>query len=143
MFYVQSTGLDHLLYSGRGAGGTWKGGEAAELRVACFMGLLSFLAGRLDVLRVSSTHTYRPLNAEARANVQSATITDTPLTDAGLDGTGQVIQVRLLLCSRTAGTRPGAPCYPNVALHGVIVIPHLMQIRRRRQLQQNCDAWLQ
>eukprot|EP00903_Cladosiphon_okamuranus_P006848 g6670.t1 len=87
------SGLDHLLYSGRGAGGTNDDGEAAELHVACFMGLVSFLTGRLEVLRVASRHTQGPLNAAARANIQSATTTDTPLTDAGLDGTGQVIQV--------------------------------------------------
>ena len=113
MFYVQSTGVDHLLYSGRGAGGTRKGGEAAELHVACYMGLVSFFAGRLDVLRVASKHAYGPLNAEARANVQSATITDTPLTDAGLDGTGQVIQVQLLLPLRTPGAMPKLLVFPT------------------------------
>eukprot|EP00752_Nemacystus_decipiens_P004360 g3984.t1 len=87
------SGLDHLLYSGRGAGGKSQDGEAAELHVACFMGLVSFLAGRLEVLRVASRHTRGVLNAVARANIQSATITDTPLTDAGLDGSGQLIQI--------------------------------------------------
>lgn len=35
----------------------------------------------------------RALNAAARANIQSATVTETPLTDAGLDGSGEVVQV--------------------------------------------------
>ncbi|CAM9533797.1 unnamed protein product [Scytosiphon promiscuus] len=86
------SGLDHLLYSGRGVGGE-SGEEAAELHVACFMGLVSFLASRHEVLRVASWNMKRTLNAAARANIQSATVTDTPLTSAGLDGSGEVIQV--------------------------------------------------
>ena len=77
------------------------------------MGLVSFLAGRLEVLRVSSRHTHGLLNSAARANIQSATTTDTPLTDAGLDGTGQVIQVRLALLSRTSEQ---CLAHPNVVL---------------------------
>lgn len=69
--------------------------ESTELRVACFMGLVSFLSSRLEVLRVSPRHADRLLNAVARAIIQSATETDAPLTAAGLDGTGQVIQVRV------------------------------------------------
>ena len=61
--------------------------------MACFMGLVSFLAGRLEVLRIAPRHRVDLLNASARATIQTATTTDTPLTDAGLDGTGQVIQV--------------------------------------------------
>ncbi|CAM9668187.1 unnamed protein product, partial [Laminaria digitata] len=57
------------------------------------MGLVSFLAGRLQVLRVAPWHTQVLFNAAARANIQSATVTSTPLTDAGLNGTGEVIQV--------------------------------------------------
>ncbi|CAN0198488.1 unnamed protein product, partial [Ectocarpus sp. 6 AP-2014] len=87
------SGLDHLLHSGRGAGGRSDGGEAAELHVACFMGLVSFLASKPEVLRVAPRQSQALLNAAARANIQSATVTDTPLTDAGLDGTGQVVQV--------------------------------------------------
>ena len=87
------TGLHHLLYSGRGAGGTSHDGEAEELHVACFMGLVSFLTSRLEVLRVAPRHRLDLLDAAARATIQTATTTDTPLTDAGLDGTGQVIQV--------------------------------------------------
>lgn len=86
-------GLDHLLFSGRGAGGSTEE-ESTELHVACFMGLVSVLAGKPDVLRVSSRHAVRVLNEAARGIIQSATETDTPLTDAGLDGTGEIIQVR-------------------------------------------------
>jgi len=89
----ESSGLGHLLHSGRGAGGTNQDGEAEELHVACFMGLVSFLASRVEVLRVAPRHRLDLLDASARATIQSATTTDTPLTDAGLDGTGQVIQV--------------------------------------------------
>ncbi|CAM9790716.1 unnamed protein product, partial [Ectocarpus fasciculatus] len=86
------SGLDHLLFSGRGAGGSHEE-ESTELHVACFMGLVSFLAGRPEVLRVSPRPTKRLLNAAARGVNQSASVTDTPLTDAGLDGTGEIIQV--------------------------------------------------
>ncbi|CAN0198353.1 unnamed protein product [Ectocarpus sp. 6 AP-2014] len=86
------SGLDHLLFSGRGAGGSHEE-ESTELHVACFMGLVSFLAGRPEVLRVSPRPTKRVLNAAARGVIQSASATDTPLTDAGLDGTGEIIQV--------------------------------------------------
>lgn len=61
--------------------------------MSCFMGLVSFLASRPEVLRIAPRHRTRLLNAAARANVQTATVTSTPLTDAGLDGTGEVIQV--------------------------------------------------
>ncbi|CAM9536300.1 unnamed protein product, partial [Laminaria digitata] len=57
------------------------------------MGLVSFLSSRTEVLRVSSRHATSRLNAVARAMIQTATFTETPLTDAGLDGTGQVVQV--------------------------------------------------
>ncbi|CAN0316610.1 unnamed protein product, partial [Scytosiphon promiscuus] len=85
-------GLDHLLFLGRGAGGSTEE-ESTELHVACFMGLVSVLAARMDVLRVSSWHSKRLLNESARNVIQSATATDSPLTDAGLDGTGEVIQI--------------------------------------------------
>lgn len=92
-FACSSPDLDHLLHSGRGAGGRSDGGEAAELHIACFMGFVSFLASKPEVLRVAPRQSQALLNAAARANIQSATVTDTPLTDAGLDGTGQVVQV--------------------------------------------------
>lgn len=50
---TKKTGLDHLLHSGRGVGGETEE-EAAELHVACFMGLVSFLANRHEVLRVAT-----------------------------------------------------------------------------------------
>ena len=76
-----------------------QGEEAEELHVACFMGLVSFLAGRLEVLRIAPWHKQVLLNAAARANIQSATVTSTPLTDAGLNGTGEVIQVGGYYCA--------------------------------------------
>eukprot|EP00904_Undaria_pinnatifida_P011011 jgi/Undpi1/703/HiC_scaffold_10.g04167.m1 len=83
--------LDHLLYIESGAMGSDE--ESMELRMACFMGLVSFLSGRLEVLRVSPRHEARVMNAAARTMIQSATLTRAPLTAAGLDGTGEVIQV--------------------------------------------------
>lgn len=35
------------------------------------------------------------LNAAAFRNVQSATLTETPLSDAGVNGRGEIIQVRV------------------------------------------------
>ena len=78
-------------------GGT-EGPEADELQVACFMGLLSYLAARPEVLHVSAARKIKTLNAAAFANVQSATLTKTPLTDSGLDGSGEVIQARFCCC---------------------------------------------
>lgn len=92
---LSRAGLDHLLASGRGVGG--QGEEATELHMACFMGLVSFLAGRPEVLRVAPKHRMRFHNAAARANIQSANVTLTPLTDAGLNGTGEVVQVKPIL----------------------------------------------
>eukprot|EP00904_Undaria_pinnatifida_P011000 jgi/Undpi1/702/HiC_scaffold_10.g04166.m1 len=83
--------VDHLLYIESGAMGSDE--ESVELRMACFMGLVSFLSGRLEVLRVSPRHEARVMNAAARTMIQSATLTRAPLTAAGLDGTGEVIQV--------------------------------------------------
>lgn len=62
--------------------------------MACFMGLVSFLSSRMEVLRVAPWHSKRLYNAAARAMIQSATLKETPLSDAGLDGTGEIIQVR-------------------------------------------------
>lgn len=59
------------------------------------MSLLSQLAVKSEVLRVSPLHSAELLNAVGNPVVQSATTTDTPLLDAGLDGTGEVLQVDL------------------------------------------------
>lgn len=48
-------GLDHLLHDGRGVGGA-SSEESAELHMACFMGLVSFLASTNEVLRVDTWH---------------------------------------------------------------------------------------
>lgn len=85
--------MDNLLHLGRGAGGT-RGEESDELQVACLMGLVSFLAVVPEVQRISPLHASELKNAVAGAIIQSGNIEDKPLTDAGLDGTGEVIQVR-------------------------------------------------
>ena len=87
--------MDHLLHLGRGAGGS-TGAESDELQMACLMGLVSYLAGLPEVQRVSPFHESRLMNAVAGAIVQSGKDGDRPLTEAGLDGTGEVIQVRPL-----------------------------------------------
>lgn len=71
--------------------------EAGELHLACFMGLVSFLASRPEVLRIAPIRRVKMLDAAARAIIQTATSTETPLTAAGLDGTGEVIQVRVYM----------------------------------------------
>lgn len=79
--------MDHLLPSDD---------PPSETKMACFMGLLSQLAAKPEVLRVSPHQRAQELNSVANAVVQSATKTETPLLDAGLDGTGEVIQARSL-----------------------------------------------
>ncbi|CAN0313320.1 unnamed protein product, partial [Hapterophycus canaliculatus] len=63
--------------------------------MACFMGLLSQLAAKREVLRVSTLHGATTLNSVASAVLQSGTITETPLLDAGLDGTGEIVDTGL------------------------------------------------
>lgn len=81
--------------------------------MACFMGLVSYFASLPEVLWVGPYHRHKVLNAVARAVSQSATITDTPLTDAGLDGTDEVIQVwmgGILEASKTRFRRVPSMC---------------------------------
>lgn len=68
--------------------------ESEELRLACFMGLVSVLASTPEVQRVSPFHVSGPLNAVGASVIQAATVNTTrsPLRDAGLDGTGEIIQ---------------------------------------------------
>ena len=91
--FLHTAGMDHLLHLGRGSGGS-TGAESEELQMACLMGLVSYLSGLPEVQRVSPFHESRILNAVAGAIVQSGNDIDRPLTDAGLDGTGEVIQVK-------------------------------------------------
>lgn len=60
------------------------------------MGLVSYLASTPEVLRVSPLHKSKILNAVASSVIQAGTTdtTEKPLTAAGLDGTGEVIQVK-------------------------------------------------
>lgn len=67
--------------------------DNSESRMACFMYFLLHQASKPEVLRVSPMPRSRPLNDVSNAIVQSANIVDTPLLDAGLDGSGEVIQV--------------------------------------------------
>lgn len=86
LFFVSlfTVGVDHLL----------PGEEPpSETKMACFMGLLSQLAAKPEVLRISPLHRAKQLNAVASAIAQSANTTERPLLDAGLNGTGEVIQV--------------------------------------------------
>ncbi|CAN0405171.1 unnamed protein product, partial [Hapterophycus canaliculatus] len=59
--------------------------------MACFMGLLSQLAAKPEVLRVSPLYRASTADALGNAVVQSAATTETPLLDAGLDGTGEIV----------------------------------------------------
>ena len=63
--------------------------------MAFLMDLVSYLAGLLEVQPVSRFYEARFMNAVAGAIVQSGNVVDRPLTEAGLDGTGEVIQVML------------------------------------------------
>lgn len=67
-----------------------------ELQMACLMGLMSVLAATPEVLRITPLHKPEILNAVAASIIQSASsnTSQTPLREAGLDGSGQVIQVR-------------------------------------------------
>lgn len=79
-------GIGHLLPD--------NGTRVPEVKMACFMGLLSQLAARPEVLRVAPLYRMKLNNAFASATVESANKTETPFRDVGLDGTGEVIQVR-------------------------------------------------
>lgn len=80
--------MDHLLPNGE---------RSSEAQLSCYMGLLAHLSCKPEVLRVAPLHGARLFNAVASAIVQSGNITETPLLDAGLNGTGQVIQVRCVV----------------------------------------------
>lgn len=81
--------------------------RARELQMSCFMGLVSYLSSRPEVLRVSPLHRPETLNSVARAIVQSGTIDETPLSYKGLDGTGEVVQV--------PGSKRKSFCAKNIA----------------------------
>ena len=63
--------------------------------MACFMGFVAALASKAEVVRVSAVQRPKLMNAVAKSIVQTAKSTGTPLHDAGLNGTGEVIQVRM------------------------------------------------
>lgn len=77
-------GMTHLLPKGDV--------EVPEVKMACFMGLVSQFAAKPEVLRVAPLHSMQELDAITAAVMESASIVNTPLRGAGLDGTGEVIQ---------------------------------------------------
>lgn len=78
-------GLDHLLQV--------EGEDhPSETKMACFMGLLSQLAAKPEVLRVSALHRAEYLGSVTNALIQSASTNETNLFTFGLDGAGEVIQ---------------------------------------------------
>lgn len=104
---VTLRGIGHLLPgrgpgggggAGGGAGQTMRGsdddGNGETEKTACLMGLVSFLASRPEVARVSALPRAELANAVAGAIVQGASATSTPLWDRGVDGSGEVVQVR-------------------------------------------------
>lgn len=85
--------MDHLLYPQTADSDE----DMAEFRMACLMSLVSVLASMPGVSRVTPFHEAGVLNAVAASIIQagSTNTSQTPLRAAGLDGTGEVIQVRL------------------------------------------------
>ncbi len=76
--------------------------------MGCYMALLMQLADKPEVLRISLIRKSEQLNYGASAVIQSATKTERPLLDAGLDGQGEVIQVGVLRRDRcVVGKRVG------------------------------------
>ncbi|CAM9309050.1 unnamed protein product [Choristocarpus tenellus] len=96
--HIVVTDLNHLMPGGdsRSFEKEIEGGleSKAEAQMGCLMTLISYLSSRPEVMLVTPEIEKRTLNAVATAITQSATITNKPLTLAGLDGTGEVIQVR-------------------------------------------------
>lgn len=116
--------MGHLLDKRPGREGEAADGQAAAppsssrtlpelplgLRTPCLMGLVSFLVSRPEVARLSALPRARPLVAVASSVVQSGEDGSTPLWDRGVDGTGQVVQVRMpsvLLAWGGMGWLPG------------------------------------
>ena len=99
LFHFLPSGIDHLL----------PGEEPpTEAKMACYMALLMQLTVKPEVLRVSPKYRAKLLNSMTNAVVQSATTAETPLTDAGLDGKGEVIQVSPLISDGLIATASNA-----------------------------------
>ncbi|CAM9830520.1 unnamed protein product, partial [Ectocarpus sp. 13 AM-2016] len=62
-------------------------------KTACLMGLVSFLAARPEVARVSALPRAELFNAVAGRIVQGGSATTQPIWDRGGDGSGEVVQV--------------------------------------------------
>ncbi|CAM9494152.1 unnamed protein product [Pylaiella littoralis] len=67
--------------------------DSEREKKACLMGLVSFLASRPEVARVSALPRAELSNEVAARIVQGASATSTPIWDRGVDGSGQVVQV--------------------------------------------------
>jgi hypothetical protein len=66
-----------------------------EADSACLMTLLAYLSAEPAVMYLESYPVLSPFNAYAAAVSQSGgSLGDTPLWDAGINGTGQIVQVR-------------------------------------------------
>lgn len=92
------------------------------------MGLVSFLASTQEVLRIAPKRPVQMLDAAARAVMQSATSTETPLTDAGLDGTGQIIQV--CVCMRTGSSLKHGVTYSIMYVYYFVFITAPLNCRK-------------
>ena len=86
--------MDQLMNQGRGAGGS-VGRQSDELKTSCRFGFHSYGEWVRNSQSAGPFHEARIMNAVAGAIVQSGNVVDRPLTEAGLDGTGEVIQVML------------------------------------------------
>lgn len=69
MLSIPGPDIDHLMYGGRGAGGS-VGEESDELKTACLMGLISILASIPEVRRIAPLHMPKLNNAVANAIMQ-------------------------------------------------------------------------
>lgn len=87
------SGIGHLLASASASSSSPLKLSGQE-RTSCLMGLVSFLVSRSETARISALPRAETFNAVASCIVQSGTENSTKLWDYGLDGTGQVIQVR-------------------------------------------------
>lgn len=84
--------------AGRGAGGASGDGRTTGIdgereKTACLMGLVSFLASRPEVARVSALPRAELSNAVAGRIVQGGSATSAPIWGRGVDGSGEVVQV--------------------------------------------------
>lgn len=91
--------IGHLLPGPNPAGAGAAGADATSEvdgereKTACLMGLISFLASRPEVARVSALPRAELSNAVAGRIVQGGSATSAPIWGRGVDGSGEVVQV--------------------------------------------------